>query len=72
MSYGIPDDPIIQNMERSGYPDGKEPPQPICPVCGEVCETVYREFGTDEIIGCNECICAEDAWNWPGCFPSEE
>lgn len=72
MSYLIPDDPIIRNMERTGYPDGKEPQQPICPVCGEVCETVYRESGTDKIIGCNECICSDDAWNCPICFSSEE
>ena len=72
MSYLIPDDPVIRNMERTGFPDGKEPQQPICPVCGEVCETVYREFGTDKIIGCNECICTEDACNCPLCFPSEE
>lgn len=35
----IPDDPVIQNMERTGYPDGKEPRYPRCPCCGEECET---------------------------------
>lgn len=36
----IPDDPVIQNMERTGYPDGKEPRYPRCPCCGEECETM--------------------------------
>ena len=25
MNYDLPDHPVIQNMERTGYPDGKEP-----------------------------------------------
>lgn len=61
MSYGIPDDPIIQNMERSGYPDGKEPPQPICPVCGDECGTLYINDG--QIVGCENCIETRDAWD---------
>ena len=30
----IPDHPIIRNMERTGYPDGKEPSQKVylCPM----------------------------------------
>lgn len=32
MNYDLPDHPVIQNMERTGYPDGKEPIFPICPV----------------------------------------
>ena len=35
---------------------------PICPICGEECETVYRQTG--DIIGCNNCISGEDAWDW--------
>lgn len=38
-----PDHPIVQNLERTGYPDGKEPVFPICPVCGEECDTMYKD-----------------------------
>ena len=31
---GIPDHPVIRNMEATGYPDGKYPKYPRCPVCG--------------------------------------
>lgn len=43
MNYDLPDHPVIQNMERTGYPDGKEPTFPICPVCGEECEEIFRD-----------------------------
>lgn len=32
---GIPDHPVIRNMKATGYPDGKEPQYPHCPVCGK-------------------------------------
>lgn len=68
----LPDDPIISNIERSGYPGGTEPPLPVCPICGEECETVYRESGTANILGCNNCLIQEDAWECHLCFPGEE
>ena len=43
MNYDLPDHPVIQNMERTGYPDGKEPTFPICPVCGEECEEIFLQ-----------------------------
>lgn len=61
MSYLIPDDPVIRNMERTGYPDGKEPQQPICPVCGEECDTLY--FNDGQIVGCENCIETRNAWD---------
>ena len=34
---------------------------PICPVCGEECDTVYLDID-DEVIGCDQCITLEDAY----------
>lgn len=59
----IPDHPVIRNMERTGYPDGKEPEYPICPVCGEECEIIYRDKYLDA-VGCDECISTVDAWDY--------
>jgi len=42
-------------MESTGYPDGKEPKTPICPVCGEECETIYQSY-VGLILGCDNCI----------------
>ena len=43
------------------YPDPPEYDVPRCPVCGQECETLYRNrYG--EIIGCDDCIDAVDAW----------
>ncbi|MBT9167940.1 MAG: hypothetical protein DDT20_00868 [Firmicutes bacterium] len=57
----LPDHPVIRNMERTGYPDGKEPKQPICPICSRKADTFYvGERG--DILGCEECVCARDAW----------
>ena len=67
----VPDHPIIRNMERTGYPDGKEPPQPHCPVCGEECETIYLDrYGA--YVGCDVCVETKDAWEVSDCFPGKE
>lgn len=65
------DHPIIENMERTGYPDGKEPVYPHCPICGEECDTIYRDNAGD-IVGCGECISTTDAWEVEDCFPQED
>lgn len=69
--YEIPDHPVIRNMEQTGYPDGKEPIYPRCPVCGEECETVYRNIYLD-IVGCDVCLESKDAWEMSNCFPGKE
>lgn len=67
----VPDNPIVRNMERTGYPDGKEPTYPCCPVCGQECETVYKTK-TLEVIGCDRCLRPVDAWESSECFPGKE
>lgn len=69
--YDFPENPIVQNMERTGYPDGKEPEYPVCPVCGHGTDTIYvRDDG--DIVGCDWCIAKKDAWEEPECFPGKE
>lgn len=64
----IPDDPIIRAMERYGVPpylaDAKEP---ICPLCGSECQTIYKADG--EIVGCDNCVDSFDAYDEEACFP---
>lgn len=69
--FDIPDDPIIRNMERTGYPDGKEPAEPRCPVCGALCETIYAYEGS-EVVGCDVCLTVKDACDVPECIPQYE
>ena len=61
MRNDIPDDPVIQNMERTGYPDGKEPRYPRCPCCGCETDTYYKDKNSC-IFGCSECVSTIDAW----------
>lgn len=68
MNYDLPDHPVIQNMERTGYPDGKEPTFPICPVCGEECEEIFRDKDLN-IVGCDICIKQSDAMGGAGVLP---
>ena len=35
---------------------------PICPVCGGECETLYLKL--NEVIGCDSCIETKDAWEY--------
>lgn len=68
MPMNILDHPVIRNCERTGYPDGKAPEYPICPVCLYECSNVYKNnFG--DIIGCDTCITMHDAWEEPECYP---
>lgn len=53
--YDIPDHPVIRNMERTGYPDGKIPFEPTCPVCDCECNTIYTD-SINEILGCDQCV----------------
>lgn len=62
MLHDIPDHPVIANMERTGYPDGKEPEPVLCPICGRACETIYRDVDDHEIKGCDLCIESVDPW----------
>lgn len=34
---------------------------PVCPVCGKESDVFYLDKAND-IIGCDECIAAQDAW----------
>jgi len=56
----IPDAPWIRDAELNGYGDY----EPIeCPICGEECETIYRDrYG--EVVGCDECITTQEAYEW--------
>lgn len=45
---------------------------PVCPVCGQECETVYRDVRTLEIFGCDVCVEEKDAWEQDDCFPDDE
>ena len=63
----IPDDPLIRYAERTGYAPWKKQEYPVCPVCGEECETIYKDrYG--EIVGCDCCVVQEDAYESDRCF----
>lgn len=61
----IGDHPAIAKALATGYPDGKEPQAPVCPICGEETDTVYTDHG-GEIVGCNNCLTPHDAWDYLG------
>lgn len=62
MYHDFPDPPDIRNTILTGYPDGKDNSNPICPVCGEECDTIYKSLGS--VVGCDVCIDSMDAWDW--------
>ncbi len=48
-------------------PHGRGDREPLCPVCGAACSEIYRdEFF--EIVGCDGCVTAHDAWETGECF----
>jgi len=46
------------------YPfERAEPVMPVCPRCGQEANDFYKASGTDEILGCEDCvslICAHE------------
>lgn len=70
MEY-LPDHPIIRNLEAAGLPDGKEPPAPVCPICGETDVSWVYKDRWGEIVGCNYCLKKRNADTEPDCFPEE-
>ena len=51
--------------EEAGYPE-----PPVCPLCHQRCDTIYRtDDGT--IVGCDRCLEAADAWEVNECFPEK-
>lgn len=53
--YDVPDHPVIRNLMETGYPDGKEPEEILCPVCGEDGEFFYQNRD-GRIVGCERCL----------------
>lgn len=67
----IPEHPVIRNLERTGYPSGRTPEYPRCPICGTECDIVYRNKN-HKVVGCYDCLSIDDAWEAPECFPEGE
>lgn len=56
----IPDAPWIRDAENNGVGSFD---QPICPVCGEECETIYADM-YGNVFACDQCLIEQDAWQW--------
>ena len=69
--FEAPENPVIANLMATGYPDGKEPIYPRCPICNGLCQTIYRtERG--EIVGCDCCLTEHDAWEDVPYYPERD
>lgn len=53
--YDIPEGPLEPREEGI---------RPVCPVCGNECDTFHRDFFR-RIVGCENCMTDEDAWEAP-------
>ena len=69
----IPDDPIIRCIEATGYPPWLQDEEkvPRCPICGDECDTVYKDK-TGDIVGCDQCLRPCDAYDEYECFEEDE
>ena len=52
--------PVVTHLLETGEPDGRERRAVTCPVCGDECDTFYRNIH-DSIFGCENCVTIEDA-----------
>jgi len=44
-------------------PAEEEPIEPRCPICCKTCDTFHIDK-YHEIVGCENCLSAVDAWDW--------
>lgn len=56
------DDLIVRSLDSTGLPPWDDGREPVCPVCGEACDTIYFDMNGNA-VGCNECLLARDAWD---------
>lgn len=56
----LPDAPWIREAEMYGMPPYDDGPDPVCPICGKECETIYMDKDGTE-VGCDRCIQTQDA-----------
>ena len=61
--FDCPDHPVIQNLMRTGYPNGKEPEEFCCPVCGAAAENFYTTRDRT-IVGCEICLVPRPYWEF--------
>ena len=54
--WETPENVLVANMERTGYPDGQAPEVPKCPHCGEPADTFFVYGPLSEVVGCPACI----------------
>lgn len=48
--------PVITNLCRTGYPDGREPEELKCPICGADAEHFYTTRDSRTVVGCEICL----------------
>ena len=55
--------PDITAALATGYPRNAPAALPLCPVCGEECETIYSRYD-GEVVGCESCITTMFSTDW--------
>ena len=55
--------PDITVALATGYPRNAPTALPLCPVCGEECETIYKRYD-GEVVGCESCIVTASSTDW--------
>ena len=62
--HGLRDHPVIENLLRTGYPDGREPEEIRCPICGADAEFFYTPEKSWEVVGCERCLITRHYWEF--------
>lgn len=73
-------DSAVGYYDMRDFPEDYKPLKTVCPVCGDICHTIYRQGRHSEIVGCDKCVyavnAALDAEEQPGDYglpdPDEE
>ena len=69
VNYDLPDHPVVQNLERTGYPDGKEPRYPSAAPSAARSAKPSTKTDTAHTSAATLCMETKDAWEVEDCFP---
>ena len=59
----IPDAPWIRDAERYGAPAPVGDDDVECPICGKICDFVYKDIDGD-VCGCENCLTKIESYEW--------
>jgi hypothetical protein len=61
--FRLRDHPVVEQIERTGYPAALEDERPLCPMCGQEIDFFITDIYND-VKGCTNCLKTRSWKEW--------